>query len=76
MVQTTYIPEKTISAIFTEEKQINNVIERLLDRGIDREHISVMGKNFESQTRITQFIDWSRSIVYSFCRLGCSRRSS
>ncbi|HHP7229230.1 MAG TPA: ChaB family protein [Xenococcaceae cyanobacterium] len=52
----TYQADKTISAIFQTEEQIDKVIRRLLDRGVDRDHISVMGRNFQSQTRIAGFI--------------------
>lgn len=48
--------EKTISAIFQEQQQIDDVIRRLLDRGIAREDISIIGKNFHSETRIAGFI--------------------
>ncbi|NJO94208.1 MAG: hypothetical protein HC820_07380 [Hydrococcus sp. RM1_1_31] len=51
-----YQAERTITAVFKEENQINNVIERLLNRGVSRDHISVMGRNFQSQTRIAGFI--------------------
>jgi cation transport regulator ChaB len=51
-----YKAERTISAVFKEENQINDVIKRLLDRGVSRDHISVMGRNFQSQTRIAGFI--------------------
>jgi hypothetical protein len=50
-----YKAERTINAVFKEEKQINDVIKRLLDRGVSRDHISVMGRNFQSQTRIAGF---------------------
>ncbi|MCJ8282299.1 MAG: hypothetical protein MJK14_21315, partial [Rivularia sp. ALOHA_DT_140] len=52
----TYTAERTISAVFKEEEQIDSVIKRLLDRGISRDHISMMGNNFKSQTRIAGFI--------------------
>lgn len=52
----TYTAERTISAVFKQEEQLNSVIKRLLDRGVSREHISVMGNNFQSQTRIAGFI--------------------
>ncbi|OKH19679.1 hypothetical protein NIES593_20650 [Hydrococcus rivularis NIES-593] len=51
-----YQAERTITAVFKQESQINDVIKRLLDRGVSRDHISVMGRNFQSQTRITGFI--------------------
>ena len=62
-------PERTISAIFTEESQVKKAIERILDRGISREHISVMGKNFESQTRIAGFIT-KKDVILGGLRQG------
>jgi hypothetical protein len=35
------VVERTISAIFAEEQQIDGVVRRLIERGIDKEHISV-----------------------------------
>jgi cation transport regulator ChaB len=51
-----YQAERTISAVFREQKQVDDVIRRLLDRGVPRDHISVLGKNFQSETRISGFI--------------------
>lgn len=48
--------ERTISAIFKEHEQIDKVIRRLLDRNISRDDISVVGKNFHSETKIAGFI--------------------
>lgn len=48
--------ERTISAIFKDREQIDQVIRRLLDRGVSRDDISVVGKNFHSETRIAGFI--------------------
>ncbi len=49
---TNYQAQKTITAIFQNENQVNTVINRLLDRGVPQDHLSVMGKDFQSQTRI------------------------
>lgn len=51
-----YQAERTISAAFKEQKQIDDVIRRLLDRGVPRDNISVLGRNFQSETRIAGFI--------------------
>lgn len=51
-----YKAERTISAVFKQQDQIDSVIKRLMDRGVPQDHISVMGKNFKSETRITGFI--------------------
>lgn len=51
-----YQAERTISAAFKEQTQIDDVIRRLLDRGVPRDNISVLGRNFQSETRIAGFI--------------------
>jgi cation transport regulator ChaB len=61
--------ERTISAIFMTESQIDGAIRRLIDRGIANDHISVMGRNFESQTRITGFIS-KRDVILGGLRSG------
>ncbi|MBE9020726.1 hypothetical protein IQ272_32290, partial [Chroococcidiopsidales cyanobacterium LEGE 13417] len=48
--------ERTVSAIFKEKEQVDNVIRRLLDRGVSRDDISVIGKNFHSETKIAGFL--------------------
>jgi cation transport regulator ChaB len=67
----TLIPvvERTISAIFQEQSQIDSVVRRLIDRGISKEHISVLGRNFQSETRITGFIT-KRDIILGGLRSG------
>ncbi|MEC4985780.1 MAG: ChaB family protein [Oscillatoria sp. PMC 1068.18] len=64
-----YRAERTVSAVFKEEKQIDNVIRRLLDRNIPQDHISVMGKNFTSQTRISGFIS-KKDVILGGLRTG------
>jgi cation transport regulator ChaB len=61
--------EKTISAVFKERDQIDVVIKRLLDRGVAREDISVMGKNFHSETRISGFLT-KRDIILGGLKQG------
>lgn len=48
--------ERSISAIFKNREQIDDVIRRLLDRGIPRDDISVIGQNFHSETKIAGFV--------------------
>ncbi len=48
--------ERTISAVLENQTQVQATIQRLIDRGIPAEDISVMGRNFESNTRVTGFI--------------------
>lgn len=62
-------PERTITAVFAEREQIDGVIRRLLDRGISRDHISVIGKNFHSETRIAGFIT-KRDIILGGLKQG------
>lgn len=64
-----YQAERTISAVFQEQKQIDDVIRRLLDRGVPRDHISVLGRNFQSQTRIAGFIT-KRDVILGGLRTG------
>jgi cation transport regulator ChaB len=64
-----YQAERTISAIFKEQKQIDDVIRRLLDRGVPKDHISVMGRNFQSETRISGFIT-KRDVILGGLRTG------
>ncbi|MEA5516353.1 ChaB family protein [Nodularia sp. UHCC 0506] len=64
-----YQAERTISAVFKEQKQIDQVIRRLLDRGVPRDNISVMGKNFQSETRISGFIT-KKDVILGGLRTG------
>ena len=51
-----YIAQRTITSVFKQEAQIDTAIRRLIDRDVPRDRISVMGRNFSSQTRISGFI--------------------
>lgn len=64
-----YKAERTITAIFKEESEIKNVIDRLLERGVSRDHISVMGRNFQSETRISGFIT-KKDVILGGLRSG------
>lgn len=64
-----YKAERTITAVFKQEQQVNDVVRRLIDRGVSREHISVMGRNFESQTRIAGFIS-KKDVILGGLRTG------
>lgn len=61
--------ERTVSAIFKEREQIDNVVRRLLDRGISRDDISVIGKNFHSETKISGFIT-KKDVILGGLRQG------
>lgn len=64
-----YQAEKTISAVFKEQKEIDEIIRRLLNRGVPKDHISVMGRNFQSETRISGFIT-KRDVILGGLRTG------
>lgn len=61
--------ERTVSAIFKDREQIDNVIRRLLDRGISRDDISVIGKNFHSETKIAGFVT-KKDVILDGLRQG------
>lgn len=48
--------ERSISAVFKTQKEVQAVIERLKTRGISIEHISVLGRDFSTDTRVAGFI--------------------
>ncbi|NJL78713.1 MAG: hypothetical protein HC917_07380 [Richelia sp. SM2_1_7] len=54
---------------FKQQEQVENVVRRLLDRGVTREHISVMGNNFQSETRISGFIT-KKDVILGGLRTG------
>lgn len=61
--------ERTVSAIFKEREAVDQVIRRLLDRGIFRDDISVVGKNFHSETKIAGFIT-KKDVILGGLRQG------
>ena len=65
----TYKAERTITAVLKEEEQVDKVVRRLIDRGVAQDHISVMGQNFQSQTRISGFIS-KKDVVLGGLRTG------
>ncbi|MBW4549508.1 MAG: ChaB family protein [Aphanocapsa sp. GSE-SYN-MK-11-07L] len=64
-----YQAERTVTAVFEQESQVDTAIRRLLDRGVSRDHISVMGRNFQSDTRIAGFIS-KRDVILGGLRSG------
>lgn len=64
-----YRAERTVTAVFKEEEKLDPVIRRLLDRGVRQDHISVMGKNFSSQTRISGFVS-KKDVILGGLRTG------
>jgi cation transport regulator ChaB len=63
-----YRAERTVSAVFKEQEQLDDVVRRLMDRGVSQDHISVMG-NFQSKTRIAGFIS-KRDVIFGGLRSG------
>ncbi|MEL7010518.1 MAG: ChaB family protein [Cyanobacteria bacterium J06648_1] len=64
-----YKAERTISAVLKEEQQVDSVVRRLIDRGVSQDHISLMGQNFESKTRIAGFIS-KKDVIFGGLRTG------
>jgi cation transport regulator ChaB len=64
-----YKAERTVTAVFKEESKIKQVVDRLLERGVSRDHISVMGRNFQSETRISGFIT-KKDVILGGLRSG------
>ena len=48
--------KKCVSATFKEEKKLQDAVQRLLNRGIAKEDISIMGRNFQTEAKITGFL--------------------
>ncbi|MGF1538018.1 MAG: ChaB family protein [Elainellaceae cyanobacterium] len=69
MATETYRAEKTVSAVFESQQKVNDVIQRLLDRGVTQEHISALGRNFETETRITGFVT-KKDVILGGLRTG------
>lgn len=61
--------ERTLSAIFEKQEQVDDVIKRLLDRGVPSDNISVMGKDFQAQTRIAGFLT-KKDVILGGLRQG------
>ncbi|MEB3830342.1 ChaB family protein [Phormidium sp. CCY1219] len=47
---------RCVSAVFETQEQVNDAVNRLLERGVDRENISIVGRNFHSETKISGFV--------------------
>lgn len=64
-----YQAERTVTGVFQEEQQVDNVVRRLMDRGVPQDYISVMGRNFQTQSRITGFIS-KKDVILGGLRTG------
>jgi len=69
MTTPTYRAERTLSAIFKHQTDIDQAVRRLIDRNVPQDHISVMGRNFESETRISGFIS-KKDVILGGLRTG------
>ncbi|MEN9231883.1 MAG: ChaB family protein [Thermostichus sp. DG02_5_bins_236] len=49
-------PQKCVSAAFKEEKKLQDCIQRLLNRGVPNDRISIIGRNFQTEAKITGFL--------------------
>ncbi|MEN9229037.1 MAG: ChaB family protein [Gloeomargarita sp. GMQP_bins_120] len=49
-------PEKCVSATFKRQEALHEAVQRLLDRGVPRDRISIIGRNFQTEARITGFL--------------------
>ncbi len=48
--------EKAVTAIFKNQQQVDQVIRQLIEGGISRDDISIIGRNFQSNTRVSGFL--------------------
>ncbi len=62
-------PEKTVCAVFKEQSEIDKVVRQLLDTHVSKDHISVMGQNFQSETRISGFLT-KKDVILGGLRSG------
>ncbi len=68
-MSTQYVVERTISIIFSTENQVDTAVRHLVEQGVFKQHISVMGRSFKSQTYITGFIS-KRDVIMGGMRNG------
>lgn len=47
---------KCVSAVFKQEDDTQKVVQQLIDKDISKDHISLIGRNFQTQTKISGFI--------------------
>ena len=68
-VATKYNADRAISAIFSTLEQVDEVIRNLLKEGVPRDHVSVIGRNFQTETRISGFIT-KRDVILDGLKSG------
>ncbi|WP_448380749.1 ChaB family protein [Gloeomargarita sp.] len=49
-------PEKCVSATFKSQEKLQEAVQRLLNRGVPKERLSIIGRNFQTEARITGFL--------------------
>lgn len=64
-----YKADRTICAVFEAQPQIDAAIRRLLERKVPKDCISVMGQNFQSETRISGFLT-KKDVILGGLRSG------
>ena len=48
--------DRCVSAVFKEHDAVDKVVRQLLNKGVPKENISMMGRNFKSESRIKGFL--------------------
>ncbi|WP_287127621.1 ChaB family protein [Candidatus Cyanaurora vandensis] len=48
--------EQAVTGVFKTQQEVDAVVRRLLDIGVTREDISIVGRNFESNSRVAGFL--------------------
>jgi cation transport regulator ChaB len=61
--------ERTVCAVFKEQSEIDAAVRRLLEGNVSKDHISVMGQNFQSETRISGFLT-KKDVILGGLRSG------
>ncbi len=59
-------PEKCVSATFKDEAKLQDAVQRLLNRGVPKERISILGRNFQTEMRITGFLTRKDMVLDGF----------
>ncbi|MCS6959472.1 MAG: ChaB family protein [Pseudanabaenaceae cyanobacterium SKYGB_i_bin29] len=57
---------KCVSATFKQQEKLQEAVQRLIDRGIARDKISIIGRNFQTEARITGFLTKKDVILDGF----------
>ena len=55
--------DRSVSAVFKEHDDLDRAVRQLIDKGVPKDNISMMGRNFKSESRIKGFITRKDLIV-------------